>query len=84
MMMKCKDISQLIASGDSENMGVMKRLELRLHLLMCRHCQSYSRQIKALGVGARRLVGAQEPTSEELLHLENAICDRICKHGGGH
>jgi hypothetical protein len=33
---------------------------------MCRHCQGYANQIKALGDGARRLVGAREPSSEEL------------------
>ena len=83
MMMKCKDISHLIASGHVEELGFMKRLEMRLHLMMCRHCQGYAQQIKALGDGARRMVGAKEPTPEELQHLENEICDKICNHGGG-
>ncbi len=82
-MLKCKDVSHLIASGDAEELGFLKRLELRLHLMMCRHCQGYADQIKALGAGTRRLMGAREPTAEELQHLENEICDKICGHGGG-
>jgi len=82
MMMKCKDISHLIASGEVDEFGFLKRMELRMHLLMCRHCQNYARQIGALGVGARRLFGAKEPTAEELQRLENEICDKICDHGG--
>ncbi len=83
MMMKCKEISHLIASGSAEDLGFMKRLELRLHLMMCRHCQGYADQIKALGDGARRMIGAREPSSEELQKLENEICEKICNHGGG-
>jgi len=83
MMMKCKDVSHLIASGEVDEVGFLKRMELRLHLLMCRHCQGYAQQIRSLGDGARRLVGAKEPTAAELQHLENEICDKICNHGGG-
>ncbi len=77
MMMKCKDISQLIASGAGDDAGFMKRLELRMHLMMCRHCQGYAQQIKALGEGARRLIGTEEPTAEELQQLEDEICDKL-------
>lgn len=80
-MLKCQDASHLIASGEAEDLGFFKRLELRLHLLMCRHCNNYSRQIQALGTGARRLIRTQEPTQDELQHLENEICDKICGHG---
>ena len=83
MLMKCKEVSHPIASGSADELGFMKRLELRMHLAMCRHCQGYANQIKSLGAGARRLVGANEPTSEELQKLENEICDKICGHGGG-
>ncbi len=82
-MLKCQDVTQLIASSAAEELGFMKRLELRLHLLMCRHCHNYADQIKALGDGARRLMGGREPTRDELKHLENEICDKICSHGGG-
>ncbi len=83
MMMKCKDISHLIASGEADELGFLKRMELRVHLLMCHQCQGYANQIKALGEGTRRLMGTKEPTSEELQRLENQICDKICNHGGG-
>jgi hypothetical protein len=33
----------------------MRRLEVRLHLLMCRHCSRYAEQIRKLGLAARRL-----------------------------
>ena len=82
MMLKCKDVSHLVASGDVAELGFMKRLELRVHLAMCRHCAAYVRQIHALGNGIRNLTGASEPSSDELQQLENHICEHRSHHRG--
>ncbi len=83
MMMKCRDVSHLVASGDADDMSLMKRMELRLHLMMCNHCRNYVRQIKTLGAMTRRLIGAREPSSKELQQLEDSICTELLKQGGG-
>jgi hypothetical protein len=77
-MMNCSEISELVASGRSDEIGFAKRLELKMHFFMCKHCRTYAKQINALGIGARRLLGAQEPTAEQMLHLEQQICEKIC------
>ena len=82
-MMKCKDISQLIAAGEAVDLGCLKRLELKVHLLICRHCRTYARQIRTLGTAARRLTGMSEPTEAQLQALEDQICARICNDGPG-
>jgi len=76
--MKCKDISELIASGGADELNFWQRLELKTHLLLCRHCQSYAHQIASLGKGARGLLRTNEPTAAELQRLEDAICQRLC------
>lgn len=82
MMMRCKEVSHLVASGEADDLGFMKRLELRLHLMMCRHCANYARQIRALGDGVRRLAASQDPPPEELRHLEDRICDHLSHDRG--
>ena len=81
-MLKCQEVTHLIASDDYQDMGFMQRLEMRMHLLMCRHCLSYMKQMRAIGKGARQLVGGREPTNEELDQLEKEICTRICHQDG--
>lgn len=68
-MLSCQDVSRFIASGRMETAGWRRRLSIRLHLLMCRHCRRYSRQIEAIGGAARRLLGRDQldPGSHERL-----------------
>jgi len=81
-MLKCREISHLIATDAYGDLGFMKRLELRMHLMMCRHCLGYFKQMQASGNGARRLMGKDEPTAEELSRLEREICAKICHQDG--
>ena len=52
-MLKCSEISRLTASDGIEDFGLMKRMEFRFHLFMCRHCRNYVDQIRRIGAGAR-------------------------------
>lgn len=76
-MMKCKDASHLVASGAAAELGFLKRLELRLHLAVCRRCAAYARRIRTLGAGMRKLAGIDEPSNAELENLEHRICDHL-------
>jgi hypothetical protein len=44
----CKDISKLISMGMDRELSWSERVRLRLHLLMCRNCTEFDRQIKAI------------------------------------
>ena len=57
-MLSCRDVSHTIACDELEESTLGRRLKIRLHLLMCRHCWRYAAQIRAIGRAARELFGA--------------------------
>ena len=82
-MLKCKDLTKLVASDEIGEFGFMQRMELRFHLFMCRHCRNYVAQIRTIGQEAKNTAAETEPDRERLQRLEDHICDCICKgrHG---
>ena len=45
-MLKCKDVAELASRYVDNDLGVMQRTQMRLHLMMCKHCSRYVRQIR--------------------------------------
>jgi len=82
-MLKCKEVSRLVTADLVGGLGFMKKLELRMHLLMCIHCRRYVEQIKAIGRGARRLLVGKSADSEQLKRMEKEIVDQCCGHDYG-
>jgi hypothetical protein len=68
-MLSCQEVTRLIASEDINHAGWLKRLELRLHLMMCRHCRAYAAQLEAIGKAVRHIWGIRpyDPTSIQRL-----------------
>ena len=48
-MLRCKQVTKMVASDDLVDAGPWLRLKIRLHLMMCRHCARYAAQIRAIG-----------------------------------
>ncbi len=69
-MLTCKDVATTIGRDEWRAAPRGRRVALRLHLLMCRHCRRYAAQIRALGTAARSLLRAhgEDPTVLERLH----------------
>ena len=82
-MLKCRDISRMVATDEIESFGFMKRMELRFHLFMCGHCRNYVAQIRSIGQGAKNAAAETEPDREQLQRLEKEICGKICNHNHG-
>ena len=40
-MLNCKEVSRLVASGELERVGWARKLELRMHMMMCKYCRLY-------------------------------------------
>lgn len=76
-MLTCKEVSRSIASDDVGDERLLRRLAMKFHLLMCRHCRRYSRQMQQIGSAAREVFGGApaEPGSRQ--RLRNSILDRI-------
>ncbi len=76
-MLTCKEVSRSIAADELASAGWRKRWSIKLHLMMCRYCRRYSRQIEAIGAAARRIYGSapSDPGARE--RLRSSILERI-------
>jgi hypothetical protein len=70
VMLKCNEVSRLKASGEIDRAGLLRRLEFRLHLMMCRHCRDYVHQVGLIGAAARRLLGTTAGDAATVARLE--------------
>ncbi len=53
-MLSCREASRLVSEGLDHNLPWAQRLSLRLHLMMCRGCSRFRRQIEGLDRFVRR------------------------------
>jgi hypothetical protein len=73
-MLNCREVSERASDFLDAALPFRVRLQMRLHLLMCRICREYVRQL-ALVVGALRRLPRHAPTAElqtELLAMFRA------------
>lgn len=52
-MLRCKEVTTMVARGDLDDAGLWLRMKVRLHLMMCRHCAKYTSQLRDIGARAR-------------------------------
>lgn len=60
-MLKCKDVAELASRYVDHDLGVMQRAQIRLHLMMCRHCTRYVRQLRQT-VALLKEIAPREPS----------------------
>ena len=72
-MLTCRELARLTARDELEDAGWAKRLDVRLHLFMCRHCRAYAAQLRAIGGAARSLGRSRLEDEAALNRLERAI-----------
>ncbi len=61
-MLSCKEAARLISQGHDQNIPLVKRFFLRIHLLMCRFCRRYQKQLDFIHHACRTL-GESPPES---------------------
>lgn len=76
-MLSCREVARHVASDGLEEQSWLVRAGVRFHLLMCRHCREYSRQLRALGALARRLGKSTEPDEAHIQELGTKILDTL-------
>jgi len=72
-MLSCKDVTKLLSESMDRSLPLGKRIGVRLHLLICKFCARYERQLLLIRETARRLAATVEapggafgdPLSEE-------------------
>ena len=75
-MLSCKEATQLVSEGLDRELPFWRRMGLRLHVVMCRGCSRYTRQIKALN----RLISdhyAGDPPAEVSEHVSQDAVQHI-------
>jgi hypothetical protein len=69
-MLSCKDVTRLLSESMDHSLPLGKRVGVRLHLLICKFCVRYERQLLLIRETARRLVATEdwpgEPYGETL------------------
>ena len=65
-MISCRNVAELLTSDELAAQSRWKRMEVRLHLLMCEYCSRLARQIEQLSAAARQLGGSTEDRDPDL------------------
>jgi hypothetical protein len=55
LMLTCKEASRLLSQSLNQSLPRLKRLELRLHVWLCRSCSNFEKQLKFLQRAVRQL-----------------------------
>ena len=77
-MLSCKDVTKLVSESMDRSLPLGKRIGMRLHLLNCKFCAGYERQLLLIRETARRLAATVEAPGEPLGEtLSEAARERI-------
>jgi len=79
-MLKCNQVSRIVSADDYHELGFMKRMEFKMHLMMCSHCRRYVDQIKSLCRIVREKTMNLNASDEQLARMEDKIREDV---GGG-
>ena len=85
-MLACKDVTRLWATEEIRRAPLMRKLAVRIHLLMCRHCRRYLRELAAIGAAARSLANRLGNTDGSSADLERRVIAAVRgtrSHGPG-
>lgn len=61
MMMKCRDVTAAASDFLERRLNIRNRMEVLLHLMMCKGCRAYIRQIR-LAIEGLHSVGDVQPS----------------------
>jgi len=76
-MLTCKEVSRSIASDQLTAAGWRRRLAIKLHLFMCRHCREYVRQMREIAATVKHMLGQQTADPDSRERLRSSILDTI-------
>jgi len=79
-MLSCKDVTRLLSDSMDHSLPLGKTIGVRLHLVICKFCARYERQLLLIRETARRLVAMEETPGESAgERLSGEARDRIRK-----
>ncbi|MGA9396405.1 MAG: zf-HC2 domain-containing protein [Azonexus sp.] len=63
-MLTCKNATQLLSEAQDRKLGLSEKMQLELHLALCKGCKNYGNQMKFLSQTCRRFVEEQKKDGE--------------------
>lgn len=69
-MLRCREISKLVSESMDGDLPLRRRLEVRMHLMMCRLCSGFARHLRLLRRAAQEnpdRLGPDESTPQAKL-----------------
>ncbi len=78
-MQTCREVAYLVASDGLEHAGWPTRLLTRLHLLFCRHCRRYAKEVAMIGRMGREALSADPVDAKTVQRLEGSIMDHASR-----
>jgi hypothetical protein len=75
-MFRCKDVSQKVSKSMDAQLPYHHRMAVQMHLLMCRYCARFSRQLIMLREMSRHL-DSEQPGSGATCKLSKDSKERI-------
>jgi hypothetical protein len=63
-MLSCKDVTRLLSESMDHSLPLGKRVGVRFHLLICKFCARYERQLLQIRETMRRLVAMEDGPGE--------------------
>lgn len=53
-MRSCEQVSKLISLSQEQKLSLPQRMELKMHLMMCKHCKNLDRNLSTIRSALRR------------------------------
>lgn len=76
-MLSCHEVSRLVSESLDRKLPFRQRLGVRLHLMMCRLCSRFLKQMKFLREAAHRLGEAEDGHNFSKVVLPSEARERI-------
>ncbi|MEJ2347388.1 MAG: zf-HC2 domain-containing protein [Gammaproteobacteria bacterium] len=76
-MISCKDVSELVSASLDRRLSNWERFKVRTHLMICKGCVNFSKQMKVLRIATRRLAEGGEAGGSTQVRLSEEARSRI-------
>ncbi len=78
-MLSCKEIVKILNSEGK--IPLFQRAELKMHLMMCKHCATYSKHLQALRGGFKKLFSKlTQAEPKAVKNLEEKVLEQLKKN----
>lgn len=63
-MLSCKEITHLLSESQDRRLSIPEKLQLEMHLAMCKGCTNFRKQMRFLREACRRFARDRTPSDQ--------------------